>query len=77
MNTNISSFETEVVGPSQSECASSIVVVPEKKGTPPIWVNYWRLISATILDTYPLPRMDDCTNSLDEAQVKRLRHRTH
>lgn len=44
-----------------------MVVVPKKNGKPPFCVDYRRLNAITKKDTYPIPRMDDCLDSLGEA----------
>lgn len=57
-----------VIQASHSEWSSPVVVVPKKNGTPRFCVDYLRLNAVTKKDTYPIPRMDDCLDSLGEAQ---------
>ena len=57
-----------VIEPSSSEWASPIVLVPKPDGTVRFCIDYRRLNERTVKDSYPLPRMDDCLDSLGEAQ---------
>lgn len=45
------------------------MIVPKQDGTPRFFVDYRRLNLATVKDAYPIPRMDDCLDSLGDAQV--------
>jgi RNase H-like domain found in reverse transcriptase/Reverse transcriptase (RNA-dependent DNA polymerase)/Integrase zinc binding domain/Integrase core domain/Chromo (CHRromatin Organisation MOdifier) domain/Retroviral aspartyl protease len=58
-----------VVEPAVSEWASPVVLVPKPDGSLRFCVDYRRLNAITIRDTYPLPRMDECIDSLGEAVV--------
>ena len=58
-----------VIEPAQSEWASPVLLAPKKDGTDRFCVDFRRLNAATIPDSYPLPRMDDCIDSLSEAKV--------
>jgi len=62
-------LEAKVVRPSTSEWASPVVVVPKKEGSPRFWVDYRRLNAVTKKDSYPIPRMGDCIDSLGDARV--------
>ena len=58
-----------VIEPATSEWASPVVLVPKKDKTLRFCVDYRRLNTRTVNDAYPLPRMDDCIDSLDDATI--------
>jgi transposase InsO family protein len=58
-----------VIEPAQSEWASPVVFAPKADGTLRFCVDYRRLNLATIKDSYPIPRMDECIDSLGEARI--------
>ena len=62
-------LEAGVIEPAQTEWASPVLLAPKKDGKMRFCVDFRRLNAATIPDTYPLPRMDDCIDSLSEAKV--------
>ena len=62
-------LDAGVIEPAQSEWASPVVLVLKKDGTIRFCVDFRRLNAATIADTYPLPRMEDCIDSLGDATV--------
>ena len=57
-----------VIEPSESEFASPVLLVPKPDGTKRFCVDYRRLNALTVKDSYPLPRMDECLDSLGDAQ---------
>ena len=59
----------DVIEPAQSEWASPVLLAPKKDGTLRFCVDFRRLNGLTIPDTYPLPRMEDCVDSLVEARL--------
>ncbi len=61
-------LEKGVIRPSNSEWASPVVLAPKGDGSLRFCVDYRRLNAATKRDSYPLPRMDDCIDSLGDAQ---------
>jgi len=62
-------LEAKVVRPSTSEQAIPVVVVPKKDGSPRFCVDYRRLNAVTKKDSNPIPRMEDCIDSLGDARV--------
>ena len=62
-------LEARVIEPATSEWASPVVLVPKKDGSLSFCIDYRRLNTKKIADAYPLPRMDDCLDSLGDAGV--------
>ena len=62
-------LEAGVIEPAQSEWASPVLLVPKPDGSMCFCVDYRRLNSVTVKDTYPLPRMDECVDSLGDTNV--------
>jgi len=58
-----------IVEPATGEWASPIVLVPKKDGQLRFCVDYRKLNEITVSDAYPLPRMDDCIDSLGNATI--------
>jgi Reverse transcriptase (RNA-dependent DNA polymerase) len=58
-----------VIEPATSEWAFPIVLEPKSDGLLRFCVDYRRLNAITIPETYPLPRMDECIDSLGDAAV--------
>jgi len=61
-------LKLEVIEPSQSEWASPVVLIQKPDGSHRFCIDYQQLNERTVRDTYPLPRMDDCLDSLGDAQ---------
>ena len=59
----------DVIEPAQSEWASPVLLAPKKDGTLRFCADFRRLNALTIPDTYPLPRVEDCIDSLGEARL--------
>ena len=57
-----------LIKPSNSPWASPVIVVPKADGSKRMCVDYRRLNSKVIKDGYPLPRIEDCLNTLKDAQ---------
>jgi len=61
-------LELDVIEPSTSEWASPVVLVPKTDGSTRFCIDYRQLNDRTVRDTYPLPRMDNCLDSLGDAK---------
>jgi hypothetical protein len=61
----------EVIEPATCEWASPIVLVPKPDRSLRFFVDYRRLNAITVPDTYPLPLMDECIDSLGEPGILR------
>ena len=59
----------DVIEEAECEWASPIVFVPKADGTLRFCVDYRRLNAMTVRDSYPIPRMDECIDSLGDARV--------
>jgi len=62
-------LKLNVIAPSHRARASPVVIVPKKNGKARFYVDYLRLNNIKKKDAYPLPRMEDCLDSLGDAQV--------
>jgi len=58
-----------VIEPSDAEWSFPVVVVPKPGGHFRFFVDYRRLNARPFKDVYPIPRMDDCLDSLGDATV--------
>ena len=58
-----------VIEPASTEWASPVVLVPKPDGSMRFCVDYRKVNAMTTRDTYPLPRMDECIDSLGDARI--------
>jgi hypothetical protein len=58
-----------VIEPATAEWASPVVLVPKSDGSLRFCIDYRRLNAITVRDSYPLPRMDECIDSLGDAKI--------
>jgi hypothetical protein len=58
-----------VIEPSTAEWASPVVLVPKPDGSMRFCIDYRRLNALSLKDSYPLPRMDECIDSLGDATI--------
>jgi len=61
-------LKLEVIEPSQSEWAGPVVLISKPDGSPRFCIDYRQLNERTVRDSYPIPRIDDCLDSLGDAQ---------
>ena len=54
----------DIIEPSSSPWASNVVLVRRSDGNLRFCIDYRRLNSVTIKDSYPLPRIDSCFDAL-------------
>ncbi len=62
-------FKVGVIETSQLEWASPVVTVPKQNGTSRFCIDYCHLRLVTVKDSYPIPRMDDCIDSLGSGYI--------
>ena len=62
-------IDADVIEPAETEWDSPVVIAPKADGSYRFCVDYRKLNSMTVRSTYPLPRMDDCIDSLGEATI--------
>ena len=58
-----------VIEPSNSEWAAPVLFAPKKDGRLRFCIDYRKLNTMTIKDSYPLPRMDECIDTLGDARI--------
>ena len=58
-----------VIEPATSMWASPVVLVPKPDGSMRFCIDYRRLNTVKVRDSNPLPRMDECIDSLGDARI--------
>ena len=58
-----------VIEPSTGEWASPVVMVPKPDGSVRFAIDFRKLSLVTVKDAYPIPRMDECIDSPEDARV--------
>jgi hypothetical protein len=61
-------LKEKIISPSNSPWASPVVLAPKKDGSFRFCIDYRKLNAVTIRDAYPIPRVDDTLDALEEAQ---------
>jgi hypothetical protein len=59
----------DIIEPATSEWSSLVVLAPKRDGEMRFCVDYRKLNNLTERDVYPLPRLDECIDSLGDAVV--------
>ena len=54
---------------SNSEWAAPVLFAPKKDGKLRFCIDYRKLNAMTVKDSYPLPRMDECIDTLGDAKI--------
>ena len=62
-------LKAQVIEPVISEWDSPNVLVAKPDGSTRFCVDYRKLNAITVRDSYPLPRMDECIDSLGDATI--------
>jgi len=57
-------LSAKLIEPAQSACSSNVLLVRKKDGSMRLSVDYRKLNNITVKDSYPLPRIDSCLESL-------------
>ena len=62
-------LDADFIETATSEWASPIILVPKEDGSLRFCVDYRSVNVKTVAEAYPLPRIDDCLDSLGDAQI--------
>ena len=62
-------LDADVIERAKTEWATPVVLVPKSDGSLRFCMDYRRLKALTVRDSYPLPRMDECLDSLGDVTI--------
>lgn len=58
-----------VIDPARTKWAAPIMFNAKKDGSLRFWANYERLNAVTVCNSYRIPKMDECIDSLSDALI--------
>jgi hypothetical protein len=61
-------LDMDVIEPASGPCSAPVVLMPKPDGTIRFCIDYRKLNAVTENDSYALPRVDDCLDSLGDAR---------
>lgn len=61
-------LENDLIEPSNSSWSSPCILVPKPDGSYRMCTDYRKVNSVTKIDTFPIPRMDDCIDKVGKAK---------
>ena len=61
-------MDNDFIEPSQSDWSSPCIPVPKPDGTLRMCTDYRKVNSVTRIDSFPVPRMDNCTDNIGQAK---------
>ncbi|KAJ8018540.1 hypothetical protein HOLleu_43415 [Holothuria leucospilota] len=60
-------LENNLISPSNSPWSSPVLLVPKEDGTQRLCIDYRKVNSVTVTDSFPIPRLDDCIDRIGHA----------
>ena len=60
-------LQNGIIEQSQNQWSSPCVLVPKPDGSYRFWTDFWRVNAVTKSDSYPIPRVNDCTDQIGHA----------
>ena len=61
-------LDNDFIEPSQSEWSSPCILVPKPDGSYRMCIDYKRVNILSKTDTFPIPRVDDCTDKIGKSK---------
>ena len=61
-------LDNDFIEPSQSEWSSPCILVPKPDGSYWLCTNYRKINNLSNIDTFPIPRMDDCIDKIGNSK---------